>query len=53
VIAFNNLVDGRMRVAADGRELDIVDPVTGEVYATSPLSGQADVDAAVSAAARA
>ncbi|GAA3463122.1 gamma-aminobutyraldehyde dehydrogenase [Saccharothrix longispora] len=51
--AFANFVDGKQCPAADGRELDVVDPTTGEVYATSPLSGQADVDAAVGAAARA
>ncbi len=48
---FGNFVDGKQCQAADGRVLDVVDPTTGEVYATSPLSGQADVDAAVDAAA--
>jgi betaine-aldehyde dehydrogenase len=47
---FTNLVNGERVGAADGRTLDVVDPVTGEVYATSPLSGPADVDAAVAAA---
>ncbi|HEY3747616.1 MAG TPA: gamma-aminobutyraldehyde dehydrogenase [Pseudonocardiaceae bacterium] len=47
---FQNLIHGESSDAADQRVLDIVDPVTGEVYATSPLSGPADVDAAVSAA---
>ena len=50
---FTNLVYGERVGAADGRTLDIADPVTGEVYATSPLSGPADVDAAVTAAAAA
>jgi betaine-aldehyde dehydrogenase len=49
-IRFQNLIHGESSDAADQRVLDIVDPVTGEVYATSPLSGPADVDAAVSAA---
>ncbi|MFI0372217.1 gamma-aminobutyraldehyde dehydrogenase [Actinomadura sp. 1N219] len=53
VTTFANVVDGRRRAAADGRTLDIIDPVTEEVYATSPLSGQADIDAAMDAAARA
>ncbi|HEX5404591.1 MAG TPA: gamma-aminobutyraldehyde dehydrogenase [Pseudonocardiaceae bacterium] len=47
---FSNLINGESSDAADRRVLDVVDPVTGEVYATSPLSGPADVDAAVSAA---
>ncbi|RKS78773.1 betaine-aldehyde dehydrogenase [Actinomadura pelletieri DSM 43383] len=50
---FTNFVDGKRQAAADGRTLDIVDPVTEEVYATSPLSGDADIDAAMSAAAEA
>jgi acyl-CoA reductase-like NAD-dependent aldehyde dehydrogenase len=36
--------------AADGRTFDSVDPATGEVIATLPLGGQAEVDAAVAAA---
>jgi betaine-aldehyde dehydrogenase len=46
VETFHNIVDGKPVAAADGRTLDIVDPSTGEVYATSPLSGPDDVDAA-------
>ncbi len=52
-IAFHNVIDGQSRDAADGRVLDIVDPVSGSVYATSPLSGEADVDTALNAAAKA
>jgi betaine-aldehyde dehydrogenase len=48
-----NFVDGQWRDAADGRSSDLVDPVTGEVYASAPLSGETDVDAAFRAAARA
>jgi betaine-aldehyde dehydrogenase len=47
---FRNFVNGEHTDAADGRTLDIVNPATGEVYATSPLSGQSDVDAAFAAA---
>jgi betaine-aldehyde dehydrogenase len=47
---FHNLLNGEQTDAADGRELTVVDPVTGETYATSPLSGPADVDAALKAA---
>jgi betaine-aldehyde dehydrogenase len=39
--------------AADGRTSELVDPTTGEVFATAPLSGEADVDAAFRAAERA
>jgi len=46
-------IDGEFRDAADGRTTEVVNPATGEAYATAPLSGQADVDAAMSAAARA
>ncbi|WP_328536397.1 gamma-aminobutyraldehyde dehydrogenase [Streptomyces sp. NBC_00344] len=48
-----NYIDGEFRDAADGRTLDVVNPATGEAYATSPLSGQADVDSAMEAAAAA
>jgi betaine-aldehyde dehydrogenase len=50
---FHNIVDGKPVPAADGRTLDITDPSTGEVYATAPLSGPADVDAAYRSARRA
>jgi betaine-aldehyde dehydrogenase len=50
---FHNIIDGKPAPAADGRTLDIHDPKTGEVYATSPLSGAADVDAAYTSAKRA
>ncbi|MQS37583.1 gamma-aminobutyraldehyde dehydrogenase [Streptomyces katsurahamanus] len=45
-----NYINGEFRDAADGRTIDVINPVTGEVYAASPLSGQADVDAAMDAA---
>ncbi|WEH43611.1 gamma-aminobutyraldehyde dehydrogenase [Streptomyces sp. AM 2-1-1] len=48
-----NYIDGEFRDAVDGRTLDVVNPATEEVYATSPLSGPADVDAAMAAAAAA
>ncbi|MFD4414619.1 gamma-aminobutyraldehyde dehydrogenase [Streptomyces sp. NPDC058476] len=48
-----NYVDGEFVDAKDGRTLPVVDPTTGEVYASSPLSGAADVDAAMAAAAAA
>jgi betaine-aldehyde dehydrogenase len=45
-VKFSNIVDGLPVAAADGRTSDVVDPSTGEVYATAPLSGPDDVDAA-------
>ncbi|MEU6978904.1 MULTISPECIES: gamma-aminobutyraldehyde dehydrogenase [unclassified Streptomyces] len=48
-----NYINGEFRDAADGRTIDVINPATGEAYATSPLSGQADVDAAMEAAAAA
>ncbi|MER6110251.1 gamma-aminobutyraldehyde dehydrogenase [Streptomyces hirsutus] len=48
-----NYIGGAFRDAADGRTTEVVNPVTGEAYATAPLSGQADVDAAMAAAAEA
>jgi len=48
-----NFVDGKSVDAADGRRSDLIDPSTGEVFGSSPLSGPEDVDAAYRAAARA
>ncbi|MCU1683057.1 MAG: prr1 [Amycolatopsis sp.] len=48
-----NFVDSREVPAAGGRTLDLVDPATGEVSGSSVLSEEADVDAALEAAARA
>ncbi|MDT0166279.1 gamma-aminobutyraldehyde dehydrogenase [Actinotalea sp. AC32] len=46
-----NVVGGRRTDAADGRTTDVIDPSTGERYATAPLSTADDVDAAFRAAA--
>ncbi|MFJ4771769.1 gamma-aminobutyraldehyde dehydrogenase [Streptomyces uncialis] len=48
-----NYIDGEFRDAADGRTTEVVNPATGEPYASAPLSGAADVDAAMAAAATA
>src|SRR5215212_12091549 len=48
-----NIIDGEERPAASGDTLDIINPSTGEVYATSPNSGPEDIDAAFQAAAAA
>jgi betaine-aldehyde dehydrogenase len=48
-----NYINGAFADAADGRTTEVIDPTTGEVYATAPLSAAADVDAAMAAAAAA
>jgi betaine-aldehyde dehydrogenase len=48
--ALSNFINGESVPAADGRTLDVVNPATGEVYLTSPLSGAEDVDRAYQAA---
>src|SRR3990170_2781970 len=48
-----NFVDGEYRNAADGNTTEMINPATGEVFATAPLSSDADVDAACEAARRA
>lgn len=50
---FHNIIDGKPVPAADGRTMEVIDPCTGEVYATVPLSGSADVDLAYTSAQRA
>ena len=50
---WRDFVDGAWVDAASGRTSDVVDPATGRVVATAPVSGAADVDAAYDAAARA
>ncbi|MEU3017301.1 MULTISPECIES: gamma-aminobutyraldehyde dehydrogenase [unclassified Nocardiopsis] len=48
-----NFVDGGYADTAQGRRSDLVDPATGRVFATAPVSGPEDVDAAFRAARRA
>ncbi len=48
-----NFVGGESREAESGETTEIVNPSTGEAYATAPLSRAADVDAAFVAAAAA
>jgi betaine-aldehyde dehydrogenase len=45
-----NYVNGDFKPPRQGETLDIVNPSTGEVYATSPRSGEPDVDDAMKAA---
>jgi betaine-aldehyde dehydrogenase len=46
-----NLIGGQRRPATGGGTMELVDPATGEVFATAPRSGSEDVDAACRAAA--
>ncbi len=48
-----NLIDGEQVEAVDGRRSDLIDPSTGAVFGSAPLSGERDVDRAYAAAARA
>ncbi|MFG1673189.1 gamma-aminobutyraldehyde dehydrogenase [Micromonospora sp. NPDC049282] len=48
-----NFVNGEYVDPVDGGYADLVDPCTGEVFARAPVSGPADVDAAMTAAASA
>ena len=48
-----NFVDGEYRNAADSNTTELINPATGEVFASAPLSSDADVDAACEAALRA
>jgi betaine-aldehyde dehydrogenase len=46
-----NFVNGDYVAAASGQTSEVVDPSTGEPYAQAPVSGPADVEAALRAAA--
>lgn len=48
-----NYIGGEWRRPAPGAGLEVVNPATGEVLAVSPAGGEADVEAAVQAAAAA
>jgi betaine-aldehyde dehydrogenase len=48
-----NFIDGKSVDAVDGRRADLINPATGEVLGSAPVSGPEDVDAAYRAAANA
>src|SRR5215203_1093723 len=48
-----NFVGGEQVDPSDGRFYDVVNPATGEVFASAPVSGKEDVDKAFEVAARA
>src|SRR5438270_1243281 len=49
----SNFINGQHVAAANGETAELVDPSTGEAFATAPISREADVDAAFQSAARA
>ncbi|MBA2554888.1 MAG: gamma-aminobutyraldehyde dehydrogenase [Geodermatophilaceae bacterium] len=51
--ALRNVIDGRSSDTRGGATADLINPSTGQVFATAPVSDVEDVDAAVRAAARA
>jgi betaine-aldehyde dehydrogenase len=51
--ALRNVVGGEHVDAADGKAYEIVNPATGEAFATAPMSSAEDVDRAMRAAAAA
>jgi len=48
--AFRNVINGELVDSASGQTYDVIDPTTGEVYATAPMSGAEDLDRAYGAA---
>jgi len=50
-VVLRNFVNGEYVAAASGQTSEVVDPSTGEPYAQAPVSGPADVEAALRAAA--
>ena len=48
--ALRNVIGGRSVDASTSATSDLINPSTGEVFATAPISAQADVDAAYEAA---
>ena len=48
--AFHNIIDGKVQPSSSGAMMDIVNPSTGEVYASAPNSDAHDVDQAFRAA---
>jgi betaine-aldehyde dehydrogenase len=48
-----NYIHGARVASADGQTSDVIDPSTGEAYATAALSRESDVDAALTDSARA
>lgn len=48
--SFHNIIGGNVQESASGSGMDVINPATGEVYATAPNSDERDVDLACEAA---
>jgi betaine-aldehyde dehydrogenase len=48
-----NFIDGKYQSAKSGQTSEVINPTTGGAYATAPISSNADVDQAMSAARKA
>lgn len=53
VIKVQNFINGKQQPAVDGRTSQIISPTDGRSFAEAPVSGEADVEAAFTAAANA
>ena len=51
--AITNVINGELVPSSSGATYDVIDPTTGQVYSSAPLSGPDDVDRAFDAAATA
>ncbi len=49
----SNFIDGKFVASQSGATSEVINPATGTAYATAPISGLADVDVAMKAAANA
>jgi betaine-aldehyde dehydrogenase len=49
----SNFINGKAAPASSGKSSDVINPATGQVYATAPVSGADDVDRAMKAASTA
>jgi len=47
------LIDGQLRASVSGESFDVIDPATGQVFASAARGSHADIDLAVRAARRA
>jgi len=51
--SLSNFINGKAQPALSGVTSEVINPATGQAYTTAPVSGAADVDAAMKAAASA
>lgn len=52
-VNYSNFISGKASAARDGRTIDVICPSDGQIFATIPRSGSADVDVAVRSARQA